>query len=1763
MHDPASLPPDHGEQFGQEERLTVRLRGLIRSYPRSIGIIKEILQNADDAGASWLRVLWDDRDATAQAGEPRLARLLGRALLFASDQRFTDADLRAIRRIGESSKSELGPKTGRFGLGFNTVYNVTDHPSFVSGPWVICFDPHRSAVAAPGEPPGRRWRLADLWREAPAWISTFCAAGLAPGAEEHPGTIFRLPARTPALAASSEICGDPFGREHIEPILRDLWEFGDELLLFARSVHRLEAAEIDADGRPRELISLSTLNLGELQAARAVTDAAVAGDLRELLPMWRAGPEDLAHVTYRHHIEARGPRGVERRPWQLSAGLFADTYGELLRLNEEMLDLGERAIPWAGAAIRLEERGDGEATEGEPLRIARQHGRVFCTFHLPDQTNTVPLHLNACFDLDSSRRQISADAAAYGAADRVRVAWNRALLAHAVPRAAAAAIEALAPDIAARAITNFYALWPDLRGRDGELWGVFARALTERLAHLPLIRTRTGPTIDWQPLADTRLPPPLWGEDLQEALRDDGLTLPDPELPARLAKGAEAVDLRPPRHKPAELRAWLRQHPTAGEPLAQAPLASLRERSHVVDLLQFCISDRKDELAGLPLALTSDGHLRTFGAAGPLYLADEPARELFADALGLFIDPGVQAGTRLQPHAAADLHEMGPTQLLARLALTLRPDSLDAPLHRRLDPAWHLRVVRFLAQRVPPAHAPEIEGLALLPDQFGRLHAAAGRRTPILIPPDPLAPALHAALDALGVPLLSGSPELIHALRELQERHGAPITPFGPHSLAACLAEPDVARALAQLPVDAITRAALLDALAAPTWLDAYDEPTCRALAQLPLFRPLAHETDPNVSKDRDLLAPIAALAPGVYLPAGFAPPARPDLQLRLLDPGPDGRWRPFLERLGAAPLTFAAFVRERLLPAYPALSREDQREALRWLRDHPGRKTLASADPQLSAELRAAPLILGRDGHLHPAHELCDLSPPPDAAPTDPTRDDDEPDIDDIFEDMQGRPSQGRPPRPSDIFSELADAPDLAFYSDDLACWRELFAWLGIRGEPRPRGLLERIDALIAAAAHDLDAATPGLLALLTHLSGRWPTLRREAPEEAQQLAADLLARVWLPGERHGHAALYAPNHLYLPQHRPLLATQAPLLACPAELLPLSPELIRDLGLDAAPPPLLVLDHLIQRCDELLAASAPARADEPAPKDILHHEAPAIYAYLGDPDAPWDPPLLAQLRARAAAHPCVWDPARQRLWRPAHAFAVPIAELFGDRRAYVPGEGDARSGLDRLGRRQSVSQGDVLALLYELRDQHHGAPLPADQLALVLRLLRRFDDLAGDAPAPLDLPVPADDGRLLAAAELWVADAPWFGDRLSAAGLAHVHPRVSDELLARASIRRLSRDVRERLAEEPARSGSHDKQAFCAQITATLRHPALLAGLRRLLGAGDATDLSRLAALEICACDRLVTTLELVRDDRELGREEVPVFADVAAGVVYISGDHWDTVVVQIVAAIRRILGDPSLDPAHLEALLRADPSDMRGVLDLRRVPRRRGDDDHADPELPSAPTAAPAPPRPIAVGAAHERIIALQLQGAAPPLDLAVIEAAVARVVAHERGAGRSPERMPLGHPAYDVQSGEIGAPGARYIRVVGLDGPWDRIPVTLSKAHLEASRRFLGHFWLYVVEHACDPAKATLHRLSDPAGRVARYTFDARWAAQAEKDRAASAPQVGWIHHPIGGEAAVIDAIEAAGFFTWLHVRRPDGGAERRFFKPGLDRLLPPER
>lgn len=140
--------------------LCARLREILVAYPEGTSILKELLQNADDAGATRVAFCLDTRaHPTSTLVSAALAPFQGPALLAYNNAVFTQADFDSITRIGDSGKRGTAAKTGRFGVvrvywctgcvylldvcvdvpentasqGFNSAYHLTDVPSFVSG----------------------------------------------------------------------------------------------------------------------------------------------------------------------------------------------------------------------------------------------------------------------------------------------------------------------------------------------------------------------------------------------------------------------------------------------------------------------------------------------------------------------------------------------------------------------------------------------------------------------------------------------------------------------------------------------------------------------------------------------------------------------------------------------------------------------------------------------------------------------------------------------------------------------------------------------------------------------------------------------------------------------------------------------------------------------------------------------------------------------------------------------------------------------------------------------------------------------------------------------------------------------------------------------------------------------------------------------------------------------------------------------------------------------------------------------------------------------------------------------------------------------------------------------------------------------------------------------------------------------------------------------------------------------------------------------
>lgn len=158
----------YGEEFGQTEELTQRIKNILEEYPLDITVLKELLQNADDAKATKMFVILDKRTHGMKAlPSDEWKDLQGPALLVWNDSIFREEDLQGIQKLGLGNKRSESDTIGMYGIGFNVVYHLTDCPSFIStekdGNSTLCvLDPHcRYIPGAKKLKPGRRFNNLD------------------------------------------------------------------------------------------------------------------------------------------------------------------------------------------------------------------------------------------------------------------------------------------------------------------------------------------------------------------------------------------------------------------------------------------------------------------------------------------------------------------------------------------------------------------------------------------------------------------------------------------------------------------------------------------------------------------------------------------------------------------------------------------------------------------------------------------------------------------------------------------------------------------------------------------------------------------------------------------------------------------------------------------------------------------------------------------------------------------------------------------------------------------------------------------------------------------------------------------------------------------------------------------------------------------------------------------------------------------------------------------------------------------------------------------------------------------------------------------------------------------------------------------------------------------------------------------------------------------------------------------------------------------
>eukprot|EP01147_Barroeca_monosierra_P007302 gene7302-7672_t len=127
-----------GEEFGQTVVLTKRIRSVLRGYPEGTSVIKELIQNADDIILS----ITQQMISSTRIWGAFKAQLYSAITMLLLQKRIS---------AGDSRKQDDSRKVGRFGVGFNSVYHLTDVPCFVSGDDFVIFDPHSRYISCAGK----------------------------------------------------------------------------------------------------------------------------------------------------------------------------------------------------------------------------------------------------------------------------------------------------------------------------------------------------------------------------------------------------------------------------------------------------------------------------------------------------------------------------------------------------------------------------------------------------------------------------------------------------------------------------------------------------------------------------------------------------------------------------------------------------------------------------------------------------------------------------------------------------------------------------------------------------------------------------------------------------------------------------------------------------------------------------------------------------------------------------------------------------------------------------------------------------------------------------------------------------------------------------------------------------------------------------------------------------------------------------------------------------------------------------------------------------------------------------------------------------------------------------------------------------------------------------------------------------------------------------------------------------------------------------
>ncbi|CAG8544962.1 11644_t:CDS:10, partial [Racocetra persica] len=426
---------DFGEVYEQNEQLSVRIRNIISDY--SLGsIFPEFLQNADDAGARKICFIIDNRDYRKvnkwsfnflNKNSDKQNSLLsdemdqwqGPALWIYNDSEFTQHDFESLKKLGMGGKRDNRTKIGRFGIGFNCAYHLTDFPSFVSGEHIVFFDPLEKFLPKAGNPPlsprgikinfiekNFRKRFED---QVFPYLGVFdCELK-----EKFKGTLFRLPLRTSTSELSNQVIKPKDLRSKLFETIQ-----GHREMLFLRNIEQCSLFQMNIIGNMELIWETKIQNMNDEIRGLRISHS------------WEARLYQLEMEIY--YKQSRFYENCKYSEiWLICSGGSNLVDKSRFREISKEINLSARG----GVAMLLsigDEKSLEELKAERSSNIPLLNGKVYSYLSLPMLTS-LGVHINGTFCLSSDRKNVLQDNTDLLTAETKEGEWNRYILLDVLP----------------------------------------------------------------------------------------------------------------------------------------------------------------------------------------------------------------------------------------------------------------------------------------------------------------------------------------------------------------------------------------------------------------------------------------------------------------------------------------------------------------------------------------------------------------------------------------------------------------------------------------------------------------------------------------------------------------------------------------------------------------------------------------------------------------------------------------------------------------------------------------------------------------------------------------------------------------------------------------------------------------------------------------------------------------------------------------------------------------------------------------------------------------------------------------------------------------------------------------------------------------------------------------------------------------------------------------------------------------------------------